>query len=46
MCFFVGYKYEGGGYQVWDPKRRVVVESKYLVFSSAAHTQRFASTAR
>ena len=26
MCFFVGYKYEGGGYRVWDPKRRVVVE--------------------
>ena len=33
MCFFVGYKYEGGGYQVWDPKRRVVVESRYLVFA-------------
>ena len=26
ICFFVGYKYEGGGYQVWDPKRRVVVD--------------------
>ena len=26
MCFFVVYKYDGGGYQVWDPKRRVVVE--------------------
>ena len=23
MCFFVGYKYEGGGDQIWDPKRRV-----------------------
>jgi len=21
MCFFVGYKYKGGGYQVWDPKK-------------------------
>ena len=28
MCLFVGYKYEGGGYRVWDPKRRVVVESR------------------
>ena len=28
----MGYKYEGGGYRVWDPKRRVVVESKDLVF--------------
>ena len=28
MCFFVGYKYEGGGYRVWDPKRRVIVESR------------------
>ena len=32
MCFFIGYKYEGGGYRVWDPKRRVVVESKDIVF--------------
>ena len=32
ICFFVGYKYEGGGYRVWDPKRRVVVESRDLVF--------------
>ena len=31
MCFFVGYKYEGG-YRVWDPKRRVVVESRDIVF--------------
>ena len=30
MCFFVGYKYKRGGYQVWDPKRQVVVESKGL----------------
>ena len=30
MCFFVGYKYGHGGdsgYRVWDPTRRVVVES-------------------
>ena len=32
ICFFVGYKYEGGGYRVWDPKRRVVVESRDLIF--------------
>ena len=38
MCFFVWYKYEGGGYQVWDPKRRVVVESKYLAFRSPPPT--------
>ena len=25
--------YEGDDYQVWDPKRRVVVESRYLVFA-------------
>jgi len=24
MCHFVGYKYERGGYRVWDPKGRVV----------------------
>ena len=30
MCFFVGYKYEGGGYRVWDPKRQVVVELETL----------------
>ena len=28
----MGYKYEGGGYRVWDPKRRVVVKCKDLVF--------------
>ena len=32
MCFFIGYKYETGGYWVWDPKRQVVVESKGLKF--------------
>ena len=30
MCFFVGHKYEGGRYRVWDPKRRLVVESREL----------------
>jgi len=32
MCFFVGYKYEGGGYRVWDLKRQVVVESRDIIF--------------
>jgi len=32
MCFFVSYKYDGGGYRVWDPKRRVVAESRDIVF--------------
>jgi hypothetical protein len=32
MLFFVGYKYGGGGYKVWDPKRRVVVESRHVIF--------------
>ena len=32
MCFFVGYKYKEGGYQVWVPKRRVVVEFRDFVF--------------
>jgi len=32
MCFFVGYKCGGGGYRVWDPKGRDVVESKDVVF--------------
>jgi transposase InsO family protein len=32
MCFFVGYKYGGGGYRVWDPKRKVVVESRDVIF--------------
>ena len=26
FCVFVGYKYGGGGYRVWDPEREVVVE--------------------
>ena len=32
MCCFVGYKYGGGGYRVWDPKGKVVVESRDVVF--------------
>ena len=32
MCFFVGYKYNGRGYRVWVPKRRVVAESRDVVF--------------
>jgi len=32
MCFFVGYKCGGGGYRVWDPKGRDVMESKDVVF--------------
>ena len=42
MCFFVGYKYDGGGYRVWDPKRRVVAESRDVVFFeqlAVAHSQ-------
>ena len=32
MCFFVGYKYSGGGYWVWDLKRQVVIKSRDIVF--------------
>ena len=32
MCFVVGYKYSGGGYRVWDPEKKVVVESRDVVF--------------
>jgi len=32
MYFCVGYKYQGGGYRIWDPKRQVVVESRDIVF--------------
>ena len=32
MCFFIGYKYGGGGYRVWDPKRQVVIETCDVVF--------------
>ena len=31
MCFFVSYKYGGGGYRVWDPKGKAVVESRDIV---------------
>jgi len=31
MCFFVGYKYDGGGYRVWDPERRVVGEFRHCL---------------
>ena len=36
MCFFVGYKYERGGYRVWDPKRRIIdmVEARFVVGGS------------
>ena len=32
MCVFVGYKYGGSGYRVWDPRRSVIVESMDVVF--------------
>jgi len=32
MCYFVGCKYDGGSYRVWDPKRRVVPSPKTLFF--------------
>ena len=32
MCFFVGYKYGGGGYRVWDLKKHTVVEMHNIVF--------------
>ena len=28
LCVVIGYKYGGGGYRVWDPRRSVVVESR------------------
>ena len=30
--FFIGYKYGGGGYRLWDPRRRAVVESRDVLF--------------
>ena len=30
MCFFMGYKYKGGSYRVWDLKRQVVVKLETL----------------
>ena len=32
MCFFMGSKYGGGGYWVWDLKKRVMVESGHIIF--------------
>ena len=32
MCVFVGYKYGGGGYRVWDPKKSIVVETRDVTF--------------
>jgi len=32
FCVFVGYKYGGGGYHIWDPEREVVVESQDMIF--------------
>ena len=33
MCYIVGYKYSGGDHRVWDPERKVVIESREVVFS-------------
>jgi len=32
FCVFVGYKYGGGSYRVWDPEREVVVELWDVIF--------------
>ena len=32
MCLFLGYKYSSGGYRVWHPERRVVVEARDVIF--------------
>ena len=32
MCHFVGYKYGGGGYRVWDPVRHSVLEACDVIF--------------
>jgi hypothetical protein len=32
MCVFVGYKYSGGGYRVWDPRKSAVVECRDIMF--------------
>ena len=32
MCVFVGYKYGGGGYRVWDPRRSIMIESQDITF--------------
>jgi hypothetical protein len=37
VWFFVGYKYQGGGYRVWDPERPVVVESRDASWTASHH---------
>ncbi len=32
MCVFIGYKYGGGGYRVWDPRVLGVVETRDVTF--------------
>ena len=32
MCFFLGYKYSGGGYRVWCLEIKMVVEARDVVF--------------
>jgi hypothetical protein len=32
MCVFIGYKYGGGGYRVWDPRAGEVVETRDVTF--------------
>ena len=32
ICLFLGYKYSSGGYRVWHPERRVVVEARDVIF--------------
>jgi hypothetical protein len=32
LCMFIEYKYGGGGYRVWDPRRSVVVELRDITF--------------
>ena len=34
MCVFIGYKYGGGGYRVWDPRKSIV---NFRGRTSAAH---------
>ena len=34
MCVFIGYKYGGGGYRVWDPRKSMV---NFQGRTSAAH---------
>ena len=32
MCVFVGYKYGGGGYRVWDLRKSIMVETRDITF--------------